>query len=72
MEQHAHTNRYDMKNYFSSLTSVYGPAKSGGTLLLGSDGTTLITGKSALFYRWEEHFNGVLNRPSLINDEAIE
>ena len=60
------------KNLFSSLTAVQGPAKSGATPLLGSDGTTRITEKSALLNCWAEHVNGVLNRPSSISDEAIE
>ena len=70
-EIQSYADSHDMKN-FSSLTAVYGPAKSGATPLLGSDGTTRITEKSALLNRWAEHFNGILNRPSSISDEAIE
>ena len=31
----------------------------------------VLTDKEALLKRWAEHFDGVLNRPSSINDEAI-
>ena len=43
--------------------TVYGPI-----LLLGS---SLLTDKEAILKRWAEHFYGVLNRQSSINDEAI-
>ena len=32
---------------------------------------SLLTDKKAILKRWAEHFDGVLNRPSSINDEAI-
>ena len=41
------------------------------TLLLSADRTSLLTDKEAILKRWAEHFDGVLNRPSSINDEAI-
>ena len=31
----------------------------------------LLTDKEAILKRWTEHFDGVLNQPSSINDEAI-
>ena len=39
--------------------------------LLRAGGTSLLTDKEAILKRWAEHFDGVLNRPSYINDEAI-
>ena len=39
--------------------------------LLNIDGTTLISDKEDILKRWDEHFDSVLNRPSVINDEAI-
>nr|KAG5700571.1 hypothetical protein BaRGS_015367 [Batillaria attramentaria] len=35
------------------------------------DGSTLLTDKAQILERSAEHFNGVLNRPSSTNDEAI-
>ena len=40
--------------------------------LLSADSATLITDKNKIVERWAEHFKGVLNRPSSINDEAIQ
>ena len=75
-----------MKKFFDALKTVYGPQSSGTTpplpptpppppphthTLLSADGTSLMTDKEAILRRWAEHFDGVLNRPSSINDEAI-
>ena len=39
--------------------------------LLSADGTSLLTDKEAILKRGAEYFDGFLNRPSSINDEAI-
>ena len=64
-------DRNDMKNFYSSLKEIYGPTSSGSFPLLSADGTALITEKDKILERWAEHFHGVLNRPSSINDAAI-
>ena len=63
-------DRKDMKKFFDALKTVYGPQSSGTTPLLSADGTSLLTDKEAILKRWAEHFHGVLNRPSSINNEA--
>ena len=60
-----------MKKFFDALKTVYGPQSSGTIPLLSADGISLLTDKEAILKRWAEHFDGVLNRPSSINDEAI-
>ena len=65
-------DRNDMKSFYSGLKEVYGPTRSGTSPLLSADGKTLLTDKESILARWAEHFDGVLNRPSSINDEAIE
>ena len=64
-------DRKDMKKFFDALKTVYGPQSSGTTPLLSADGTSLLIDKEAILKRWAEHFDGVLNRPSSIYDEAI-
>ena len=64
-------DRNDMKKFFDALKTVYGPQSSGSTPLRTADGTILLTDKEAILKRWAEHFDGVLNRPLSINDEAI-
>ena len=60
-----------MKTFFDALKTVYGPQSSGTIPLLSADETSLLTDKEAILKRWAEHFDGLLNRPSSINDEAI-
>ena len=50
---------------------MHGPQPSGSSPLLPSDGNSIITDRSKILDRWAEHFQAVLNRPSNINDEAI-
>ena len=57
--------------FFDALKTVYVPHSSGTTSLLSADGTSLLTDKEAVLKRWAEHFDGVFNRPSSINDEAV-
>ena len=38
---------------------------------LSADGTSHLTDNEAILKRWAEHFDSVLNRPSSINDDAI-
>eukprot|EP00745_Piridium_sociabile_P007473 TRINITY_DN1490_c1_g1_i7.p1 TRINITY_DN1490_c1_g1~~TRINITY_DN1490_c1_g1_i7.p1 ORF type:complete len:702 (-),score=160.58 TRINITY_DN1490_c1_g1_i7:112-2217(-) len=64
-------DRNDSKNFYSALKAIYGPTSSGSSPLRSADGGTLITDKEKILERWAEHFDGVLNRPSAINDEAI-
>ena len=56
-----------MKKFHDALKTIYGPKFSGATPLL----STLLTNKDAILKRWTEHFNSVLNRPSSVNDNAI-
>ena len=61
----------DMKKFHDALKTIYGPKSSGATPLLSADGSTLLTDKDAILKRWADHFNSVLNRPSSVNDNAI-
>ena len=65
-------DRNDMKKFHDALKTIYGPKSSGATTLLSADGNTLLTDKEAILERWAEHFNSVLNRPSSINQDAID
>ena len=64
-------DRRDMKKFFDALKTVSSPQSSGTTTLLSAVGTSLLNDKKAILKRWTEHFDGVLNRPSSINYDAI-
>ena len=61
-----------MKKFHDALKTIYGLKSSGATTSLIVDGSTLLTDKEAILKRWAEHFNCVLNRPSSINEDAID
>ncbi len=71
-EIQGYADRNDMKNFYAGLKEVYGPTTSGNSPLLSADGLTLLTEKDKILDRWAELFNSVLNRPSFINNEAID
>ena len=64
-------DRKDVKKLFDALKTVYGPQSSGTTQLLSADRTSLLTDKEAILKRGDDNLDGVLNRPSSINNEAI-
>uniref|UniRef100_K7EZK3 Reverse transcriptase domain-containing protein n=1 Tax=Pelodiscus sinensis TaxID=13735 RepID=K7EZK3_PELSI len=64
-------DRHDMRNFYNALQAVYGPVICGSAPLLSADGSTLLTDKEKILNCWAEHFADVLNRPSSINEEAI-
>ena len=64
-------NQKDMKKFHDALKTIYSQKSSGATPLLSADGSTLLTDKDAILKRWAEHFNSVLDRPSSVNDNAI-
>ena len=51
----------DMKNFYSTLKTVYGPTTSGLTPLIRANGKTLITDKEKVLECWTENFHNVLN-----------
>ena len=60
------------KKFYNAIKAVYGPQTSGTSPILSADGSTLFTEKEEILDRWSEHFQNVLNRPSTINEEAID
>ncbi|PFX27511.1 Craniofacial development protein 2 [Stylophora pistillata] len=62
----------DIKNFYIAVKALYGPTISSSPPLLSADGKTLISDKEKILERWAEHFHSVLNRPSNINEEAID
>nr|VZI44911.1 unnamed protein product [Spirometra erinaceieuropaei] len=70
-EIQGYADRNEWKNFFSAIKAVYGPPTKGTAPLLSADGSTLLTEKTQILQRWAEHFQGVLNRPSVISDAAI-
>ncbi|KAL8595463.1 hypothetical protein ACOMHN_024162 [Nucella lapillus] len=70
-EIQGYADRHDTKRFYDALKAVYGPQSSRYSPLLSADGSTLLTDKKQILERWAEHFDSVLNRPAVINDEAV-
>ena len=70
-EIQSYADKHDSKRFYDALKVIYGPQSSSASPLLSADGKELITDRSRILERWAEHFNSVLNRPSTINDVAI-
>ncbi|KAI8513702.1 hypothetical protein Bbelb_080260 [Branchiostoma belcheri] len=71
-EIQCYADKHDLKKFYDGLKEIYGPSSTGLSPLLTADGNTLITDKEDILKRWAEHFDNVLNRPSEINNEAID
>ncbi|KAI8479295.1 hypothetical protein Bbelb_429670, partial [Branchiostoma belcheri] len=69
-EIQCYADKHDLKKFYDGLKEIYGPSSTGLSPLLTADGNTLI--KEDILKRWAEHFDNVLNRPSEINNEAID
>jgi exonuclease III len=65
-------DRHEDKEFYASLKDVYGPRHSTTVPLLASDNSTMITDKTEILKRWMEHFNNLLNTPSVISKEALD
>nr|VZI09142.1 unnamed protein product [Spirometra erinaceieuropaei] len=71
-EIQGYADQNEWKNFFSAIKAVCGPPTKGTAPLLSADGNTLLTEKTQILQRWAEHFRGVLSRPSVTSDAAIE
>ena len=62
---------HNMKYFYEGLKAVYGPKSSGSSPLLSSDCSRLLTDREDILKRWAEHFNNVLNRDSVVDNDVI-
>ena len=60
------------KRLYDALKTVHGPISSDFSPLMSLDGETLLTEKKQILNRLTEHFKALLNRPSIIDEEAID
>ena len=59
------------KKFFSELKTVSGPSSKGPSPLFDLDGCTVIKEPTLITERWAQHFNQLLNRQSMISEDAI-
>jgi hypothetical protein len=71
LEIQEYADTKNMKAFYSAVNEVYGPQPSGSAPVYDKTGTVLLTDREEILHRWAEHFEAVLNRPSQINQDAI-
>ena len=70
IERHAASN--NSKEFYISLKARYCRHPSAGSApMMDAKVEHLIIGQGKILERWGEHFDNVLNRPSSINEDAI-
>ena len=70
-ELQQHADEHNSKKFFDGLKAVYSPSSNAMAPVRSADGT-LLTEKSDIVQRWSDHFSQLLNRPSQIDQEAIQ
>ena len=70
-ELQQYADEHNSKKFFAGLKDVYGPSSNAMAPVRSTDGT-LLTEKSDIIQRWSEHFSTLLNRPSQIDQQAIQ
>ena len=70
-ELEQYSDEHNFKRFFEGLKTVYGPSSNAMAPVPSSDGT-LLTGTSDIVQRCKKTFNQLLNRPSQIDQEAIQ
>ena len=61
----------NVKKFFSKLKTVYGTLSKGCSPLFDVDGNTLIKETILITERWAQHSDQLLNRQSMISNNAI-
>lgn len=70
-ELQTYIDKNDMKNFFSATRVLYGPSTQGLAPLRSKDGARILKSNKDILARWKEHFEDLLNRNPVIDDNAI-
>ena len=70
LELQAAADQHNMKRFYDGLRTLYGSRDSGSTPVRFKDGSTLISDREKILHRWAEHFETVLNQPSIFDDSS--
>nr|VZI45699.1 unnamed protein product [Spirometra erinaceieuropaei] len=67
-----YADRNESEGFFAAIRAIYRPPTKGTAPLLSSDGSTLLTEKSQILWRWTEHFRIVFNRPFTFSTAQVK
>ena len=65
-------DKNDLRGFFSGTRAIYGPCSHGLAPLRSKDGTQLLKTNSKILDRWKEHFEELLNRNPVIDQDVLE
>ena len=67
-----HADRNDMKSFFSTTRTLYGPSSQGPAPLRNKEGTRILKSETEILNRWQEHFQELLNRNPVVDDNVLD
>ncbi|KAI8516990.1 hypothetical protein Bbelb_055710 [Branchiostoma belcheri] len=70
-ELQRYADENNTRKFFAGLKAIYGSSYNAMAPVRSADGT-LLTEKSEITERWRKHFSQLLNRPSNIDQQAIQ
>ena len=62
----------DMRGFFSATKIIYGPSFQGLAPLRSRNGARLLKSNTEILARWKEHFEELLNRDPVIDDNVLD
>ncbi|XP_064115083.1 uncharacterized protein LOC135221191 [Macrobrachium nipponense] len=65
-------DRNDMRSLFSGMKTIFGPSSQGLAPLRSQDGTRLLKNNNEILSRWKEHFEELLNRDPVIDEDVLQ
>ena len=61
-----------MRRFYSGIKAVYGPKVSSSVPVWSADSSSLLTDRNQILQCWAEHFESVLNQPSIFDDIVLD
>ncbi|XP_064080601.1 uncharacterized protein LOC135197466 [Macrobrachium nipponense] len=65
-------DRNDMRSLFSGMKTIFGPSPQGLAPLRSQNGTRLLKNNNEILCRWKEHFEELLNRDPVIDEDVLQ
>ncbi|KAI8493130.1 hypothetical protein Bbelb_291340 [Branchiostoma belcheri] len=71
-EIQGHADTGNQQQFYSLLKAAYGLSQGSQFPVRSEDGTTRITGKTAILVRWADHYRNLLNRHTVVDDSILD
>ncbi|XP_064115187.1 uncharacterized protein LOC135221312 [Macrobrachium nipponense] len=71
-ELHSFFDRNDMRSLFSGMKTIFWPSSQGLAPLRSQEGTRLLKNYNEILCHWKEHFEELLNRDPVIDEDVLQ